>query len=37
MIERDEDAGLCPIRYKVWARGVEDRYILAADLEDVVK
>jgi hypothetical protein len=37
MIERDEDASLCPIRYKVWARGVEDRYILAADLEDVVK
>jgi hypothetical protein len=37
LIERDEDAGLCPTRYKVWARGVDGHYILASELEDVVK
>jgi hypothetical protein len=37
MIERDEDAGLCPTRYKIWARGVEDAYLLASELVDVLK
>jgi hypothetical protein len=36
-LERDEDPGLCPTRYKVWARGVESRYILASELEDILK
>ena len=36
LIERDEDAGLCPTRYKVWARGMERRYILAAELDDIL-
>jgi hypothetical protein len=37
LIERDEDAGLCPTRYKVWARGVEERYLVAVDLDDILK
>ena len=37
LIEREEDAGLCPTRYKVFARGTEGRYILASELEDVLK
>lgn len=36
-LERDEDPGLCPTRYKVWARGVDGYYLLAVDLEDVLK
>ena len=37
LIEREEDAGLCPTRYEVFARGTEGRYILASELEDVLK
>ncbi len=36
-LEREEDPGLCPYTYKLWARGVEGSYLLAADLEDIVK
>ena len=37
LIEREEDVGLCPTRYKVFARGTEGCYILASELEDVLK
>src|SRR5690242_14009517 len=36
-LERDEDPGLCPASYKVWARGVDGSYLLAAELEDILK
>jgi len=36
-LEREDDPGLCPYTYRVWARGVEGCYILAAELNDVLK
>ena len=36
-LDRDEDPGLCPARYKVWACGDEGSYLLAAELEDILK
>jgi hypothetical protein len=36
-LEREEDPGLCPYQYKVWARGIEGSYLLAADLVDILK
>jgi hypothetical protein len=36
-LEREEDPGLCPYLYKVWARGIEGTYLLASDLEDILK
>jgi len=37
LLDREEDPGLCPYQYKVWARGIEGSYLLAADLEDILK
>lgn len=31
--ELGEDVGICPIRYKVWARGVGGSYCLACDID----
>ena len=31
-IERGEDAGLCPVRYKLWARGIDGDYRLAHEI-----
>jgi len=32
-IERGEDAGLCPVRYKLWARGIDGDYRLAHEIK----
>jgi hypothetical protein len=32
-IERDEDAGISPIRYKLWARGIDGDYRLAHEIK----
>src|SRR4051794_37809366 len=32
-LERGEDAGICPVRYKLWARGVDGEYLVAATIE----
>jgi hypothetical protein len=29
-VERNQDAGLCPHQYKVWAQGIDGDYIVAA-------
>jgi hypothetical protein len=29
-LESDKDPGLCPWQYKVWARGLEGRMVVAA-------
>ena len=29
-LERDEDPGICPCQYKLWARGVDGRQHVAA-------
>ncbi len=31
--ERDEDPGLCPCVYKVWARGTDGKFRLACEIE----
>ena len=31
-IERGEEAGLCPVRYKLWARGIDGDYRLAHEI-----
>jgi hypothetical protein len=36
-LERDEDAGLCPTTYKLWARGVDGAYRLACEITDPLK
>ena len=36
-IEADEDAGICPSTYKLWARGIDGSYRLACELTDVLK
>jgi hypothetical protein len=36
-LERDENPGLCPTRYKVWARGLEGHYIRASELHNELK
>jgi hypothetical protein len=36
-LERDEDAGLCPTTYKLWARGVDGYYCLACEITDPLK
>jgi hypothetical protein len=33
-LERDEDAGVCPTTYKLWARGVDGYYCLACEIAD---
>ena len=32
-IEHGDDAGLCPIRYKLWARGIDGDYRLAHEIK----
>ena len=32
-IERGEEAGLCPTRYKLWARGIDGDYRLAQEIQ----
>jgi hypothetical protein len=32
-IERGADAGLCPVRYKLWARGIDGDYRLAHEIK----
>ena len=32
LTERRADAGLCPVRYKVWARGVYGEYRIAIEI-----
>ena len=31
-VEKGADAGICPIRYKLWARGVDGEYRLATEI-----
>ncbi len=33
-LERGQDAGICPTCYKLWARGIDGEYILAATIEN---
>jgi len=33
----DEDAGICPTTYKLWARGVDGAYCLACEITDPLK
>lgn len=32
-LERCDDAGICPTRYKLWARGIDGEYLIAATVE----
>jgi len=32
LVERDQDAGICPYYYKIWAAGIEGSYCVAAQL-----
>jgi hypothetical protein len=32
-LERGEDACICPIRYKLWARGIDGEYLVATTIE----
>ena len=32
-LERDEDPGLCPYAYKVWARGTDGEFRVACEIE----
>ena len=32
-LEGGDDAGICPARYKLWARGVDGEYLIAATIE----
>jgi len=32
-IERGNDAGLCPVRYRLWARGIDGDYRLAHEIK----
>jgi hypothetical protein len=36
-VERNEDAGLCPAIYKLWARGIDGSYCLACEITDLLK
>jgi hypothetical protein len=31
-LERGQDAGVCPIRYKLWARGINGEYLVATTI-----
>ena len=31
-LERDEDPGICPARYRLWARGIDGDYRIAFEL-----
>ena len=32
-LERDEDPGLCPHSYKLWARGIDGEFRVACEIE----
>ena len=32
-LERDEDPGLCPYSYKLWARGIDGEFRVACEIE----
>jgi hypothetical protein len=32
-LERGDEAGICPTRYKLWARGIDGEYLVAATIE----
>jgi hypothetical protein len=32
-LDRGEDGGFCPLRYKVWARGIDGEYLLAVCID----
>ena len=32
-LQRGQDAGICPTCYKLWARGIDGEYILAATIK----
>src|SRR5437899_777746 len=34
-LEREEDAGICPAVYKVWARGIDGTYRVACEITDI--
>ena len=34
-LEADQEAGLCPVIYKVWARGIDGGYRLACEIDAV--
>ena len=36
-IERGADAGVCPVRYKLWARGIDGDYRIAYEIKDLPK
>jgi hypothetical protein len=33
LTELGEDAGLCPVRYKIWARGLGGSYCIACEID----
>lgn len=33
-LERGEEAGICPARYKLWARGIDGKYLVAATIDN---
>ncbi len=35
-LERDEEAGLCPTLYKVWARGIDGTYRTVREITDIL-
>jgi hypothetical protein len=35
-LDKCEDAGLCPILYKVWARGIDGTYRTACEITDIL-
>ena len=32
-LERDEDPGICPARYRLWARGIDGDYRIAHEID----
>jgi hypothetical protein len=32
-LERDDDPGICPARYRLWARGIDGDYIIAHEID----
>ena len=35
-LELGEDAGLCPMLYKIWARGIDGTYLTACEITDIL-
>jgi len=32
-LDQDEDPGICPARYRLWARGIDGDYIVAREID----